>query len=322
MIDDAKTKTKRKNTKKKKQTDKRHKTTNRTSAEKHIKEKISGCEIWLSPPCIIGSKTNFIENDDQYRYSSSELKKILLNFKIGDRKITVSKEGHIFVESVDKSDAARIFNVIIALAFLKGIFFFAAREQELLFLEYSKDDPNIIDATWTGHTLHTSFNDYNRPNEFKYGLRIHEIPPQKLRSIIKKAFKVICDQKLAENLRLFTESFSHITNGEYAQSFIMSWSVIERKYSDMWKMILDKRDLDRDRYKKLTNSGQWTFDHILESLNLNDAISDYEYDRLIDLKRKRNKLYHGGKTISKEDACTCLQFAEDILKKEINPDTY
>ncbi len=50
-----------------------------------------------------------------------------------------------------------------------------------------------------------------------------------------------------------------------------------------------------------------------------EQINDNEYDLLMELKRKRNKFYHSGKSVSKEDAERCLDFIVTILDEKLKP---
>ncbi|MBN4046274.1 hypothetical protein JYT57_01200, partial [Nitrosarchaeum koreense] len=274
--------------------------------------------VHLFPPYVVGKKSRPSVPELLYGNSGFNQREKIFNLKINDCEIIVNKDGLIFVELENKADAVRVFNVIMALGILEGFPLFAVRERDLSVANYDKDDLTITEQQWHLQTIRTGLRDFNRPKDFYLGYQVKEIPIHQLRSIIQKAFEVDSNEKLTENLRLFTESFTHLENGEYAQSFIMSWSVIERKYSNMWKINLDERDLDHERYAKLTNSAQWSFDYVVEALNLNGRIDDQEYDFLMELKRKRNKMYHSGKIVSQEDAKRGLGFITNILKTEIS----
>ena len=77
--------------------------------------------------------------------------------------------------------------------------------------------------------------------------------------------------------------------------------------------------MDSQRLSKLTNSNYWTFDYILEVLALQDKIDEKSYDLLMELKSKRNKYYHNGKQITREDADRCLKYVVKSLVDRINP---
>lgn len=276
-----------------------------------------GFGVHLFPPYVVGKKTRPSVPELLYGHPGLTRRDKVFDMDINGCKIIVNKDGLIFVEFTNKSDAVRVFNVVMALGILEGYPLFAVRERDLSFAKYDHETMTVTEQQWHLQTIRATLRDSNRHNNSYLGYQVQEIPAGIIRSIIEKAFVVDTNEKLAENLRLFTEAFTHLENGEYAQSFIMAWSVIERKYSSIWKMTLDDLDLDHERYSKLTNSAQWSFDYIVEALSLNGEINDQEYDFLMELKRKRNKIYHNGKIVSHEDAKRCFSFISDILKTEI-----
>jgi len=284
-----------------------------------VEEKWDGYGVHFFPPVVIGKKST--PSVSQLLRGNNPLvtKGKAFDIKMDDHTIIVNKDGFIFVESKQKEEAIQILNVIMALGVLENFKLFAVREQDLTYGKYNKDDLTITEQQWHSQTIRAPLHDYNRSSDHFLGYQVLEISEEHLRDIINNVLKIKDNEKLTENLRLFAEAFTHLENSEYAQSFIMSWSVIERNYSNLWKIILDAKDFDNDRYSKLTNPGQWSFDYVIEALNLIGKIGDQEYDFLMELKRKRNKLYHSGKVVSHQDAERCLNFIRSLLQNEIKP---
>jgi len=107
-----------------------------------------------------------------------------------------------------------------------------------------------------------------------------------------EAEKLYPNLKAVEELRLFTESFTHFNESEYAQSFVLSWSIIERHLYELRTKKLAEMDLDEDRQSKLLNTVQWSTDYLIEVLSLSADISDLEYEAYGELKKKRNRFIH------------------------------
>ena len=145
------------------------------------------------------------------------------------------------------------------------------------------------------------------------------VNPETIQEALVNTGKLLEHEKLAEDMRLLNEGLTHFENSEFAPAFIMGWSVIERHYSDLWNKLLFQKNIDHERLSKLTNSSQWTIDYVLESLSLQDKIDENSYDLLMDLKRKRNKFYHNGKQIMRDDADRCLKYAMGLLGEKIKP---
>jgi len=51
---------------------------------------------------------------------------------------------------------------------------------------------------------------------------------------------------------------------------------------------------------------------------LDNKIDDNDYDLLMELKEKRNKFYHEGEHVAREDADRCLSLAKRIVNSKIS----
>lgn len=288
-----------------------------------VEQKWDGYGVHFFPPLVIGEKPKPTIHHILYGLDASiRFNEKAFDYVIDNKIIIVEKGGYIFAETKTKDEALKILNLIMALGNLQGELLFAVRELDVSNVNFDREKLILTGKQWHSQTIRSMLFEFTRPIDHYMGYPIKEISKEKLLLIIKQAFEVLKNEKLTENLRLYSEAFTHLKNSEYAQSFIMSWSIIERHYSDIWRKLLDDRDLDNDRFSKLTNTAQWSIDYILESLNLMEQINDNEYDLLMELKRKRNKFYHSGKIVSKEDAERCLDFIVIILDEKLKPIIY
>ncbi len=285
-----------------------------------VEQKWDGYGVHFFPPLVIGEKPKPTIHHILYGLDASiRFNEKAFDYVIDNKTIIVEKGGYIFVETKTKDEALKILNLIMALGNLQKELLFAVRELDVSNVNFDREKLTLTGKQWHSQTIRSMLFEFTRPIDHYMGYPIKEISKEKLLLIIKQAFEVLKNEKLTGNLRLYSEAFTHLKNSEYAQSFIMSWSIIERHYSDIWRKLLDDRDLDSDRFSKLTNTAQWSIDYILESLNLMEQINDNEYDVLMELKRKRNKFYHSGKIVSKEDAERCLDFIVIILDEKLKP---
>ena len=278
----------------------------------------SGFGVHFFPPLSIGEKPkltlNQYLNGNNYDFSLSNK---ILDTQFDNKIIILNKNGYLFIETLQKFDALKIFNLIMALGYFHDLPLFAVKEHELSAASYHRKSKNINAISWNMNSIRTYlFNEGFEKNLIEI-YKKRNVKKEKLEEILDDAKIIINNEKLSEELRLFNVSNTHLENSEYAQSFITSWSVIERYYSDLWRIKLDQKDIDDERLGKLTNSAQWGIDFILEVLNLNNEIDDNTYDLLMELKRKRNRFYHRGKQVAKEDAERCLSLAKRILESKI-----
>lgn len=281
-----------------------------------VHDTYDGFGIHFFPPIYIGIERKLtvekiiynIPNFIAYRHKAFDM-------KIGSQQIIVNNDGFVFVESKNKKQALKILNLIMACGVFYGLTLHAVREHELVMADYDRQSITLTTMQWDsetkrGHLLGIS-SLQNRHIE-----RI-VVRPETIREILSNTEKLLEYEKLATDMRLFNDGLTHFGNSEFAPSFIMGWSVIERHYSDLWNDVLSKKNIDQQRRAKLSNTGQLSMDNILEFLNLQHEIDENVYDLLMKLKQRRNKFYHGGKQVTKDDAMRCLKYVDRLLSEKI-----
>lgn len=285
-------------------------------------DKYDGFGVHLFPPMVIGSK--YKRSIDELIYNSSNLwinDDKVFDMMIGDNQSIVNKDGFIFVESKSKEDALKILNLIMAHGAFYGFPLHTVREQELVTANYNKQKLIVTDMGWNTETKRAYLLDDSFNSKYRSHNRKTEIKPDTMKEILSSTEKLLVHEKLSEEMRILNEGLTHFVNSEFAPSFIMSWSVMERHYYDLWSELLSQKNIDTERLSKLTNVNQWTIDYVLEVLNLQNKIDENSYDLLMELKRKRNKYYHSGKQVMKEDADRCLNYAMRLLVEKIQQHT-
>ncbi len=278
-----------------------------------------GFGVHLFPPIVIGSLhkrsiEELVYNTSNYQIRNNKA----FDMKICNKQIIVNKDGFIFVESNSKENALKILNLIMALGVFYKFPLHAVREYELVMANYDKQNLTVTNMQWNtetrrAHLMDDFFNPMYSGSNVKTNVKSDTI-----KEILSNTEKLLVHEKLSEDMRLLNEGLTHFINSEFAPSFIMGWSVIERHYSDLWNTFLYQKNIDHERLSKLNNLGQWTIDYILEVLSLQDKIDENSFDLLMELKRKRNKFYHNGKQVTKEDADRCLKCAMKLVVEKIN----
>ena len=281
-------------------------------------DEYAGFGIHFYPPITIGNERKRTIKEIIYNRSESQIyNNKVLDMRMGSNQIIVNGDGFIFVETENNNFALKILNLIMACGTFYGLNLHAVREHELVMVDYNKTHLVLTGMQWNSETRRSYLlEDHFNPKRIT--LARTSIKIEIIREILVNAGKLRGHEKLAEDMRLLNEGLTHFENSEFAPAFIMGWSVIERHYSDIWNNLLFQKNIDHERFSKLTNSGQWTIDFVLESLNLQDKIDENSYDLLMDLKRKRNKFYHNGKQIMKDDADRCLRYARMLLVDKIS----
>lgn len=243
-------------------------------------------------------------------------RKNVFNMKIDSHQIIVFDDGFVVVEA-EKKRALEILNLIMACGAFYDHKFYAVREHELAVVEYNKSS-----LTWVtirgGRGMRAPLFGFTSNPLDTHWLRT-TVKPETVQKILLKAEEILADKELAAELRLLNEGLTHFLNSEFAPSFIMGWTIIERYYHQFWKHLLNEKQIIKKRFDKLTDSGRWTFDFVLESLNLQGEIDNDLYKYLMDLKKKRNKFYHEGEPVTKNDAALCLNYAKRLIDYKNQP---
>jgi len=112
-------------------------------------------------------------------------------------------------------------------------------------------------------------------------------------------------------LRILLDSFTHLRNGEYSQSFILSWTIIEQFIEFQFEKLTTDRKLTRKRKKKLSRQ---TIDNKLEILNFSNFLADKYYSEIMELKKLRNKFMHRLVVIIKEDAKRSFYLSKALIQ--------
>ena len=118
------------------------------------------------------------------------------------------------------------------------------------------------------------------------------------------------DEKNSLLLRILLDSFTHLMNGEYSQSFILSWTIIEQFIEFQLEHLTTNRNLTQKRKKKLYRQ---TIDNKLEILNFSNFLINKDYLEIMELKKLRNKFMHGLVVIIKEDAKRSFYLSKALI---------
>lgn len=149
-----------------------------------------------------------------------------------------------------------------------------------------------------------------------------EISVNTIEEIIRRAEQTrTSDPKRRERIIFLLESWTHFVNGEFAQSFILSWLIIEKQINDLWEQQIDSqkkidyRDVDdddlelnkkiNDRFGKLKNHNLYVTDIKIEILKFLGVLTLDQYDQFMRFKDVRNDITHprkAHKEITSEEA--------------------
>ena len=276
-----------------------------------------GFGVHLFPPVVIGTEYKRDIEEIVRNSSSSSMGKVVIDLMIDNHKIVVFKDGFIFLEGNKKEYALKFFNLVMACGTFYDFVLYAAHKHELVEASYNKRGLYISSMAWDAHTMRTYL--VENINSWEHLQLAHTIKPETMKNILSTAEKILKHGKLADDVILLNEGRTHFFNFEFASSFVMSWTVVERHYSDLWNNLLDEINMTRSRKSKLSNSSHLIFSRIIKTLSQQNKIDKQSYKTLLRLKKKRNGFHHEGRPIAKDDASQCLSLATQILNDKMKP---
>jgi hypothetical protein len=142
---------------------------------------------------------------------------------------------------------------------------------------------------------------------------VPEISVNTIEEIIRSAEETRSnDANRKERIILLLESWTHISNCEFAQSFTLSWLIIEKRINDLWDRLINSQlkidypgleETDttlntkiKNRREKLENYNVYTTHIKIEVLKLLGVLTLEQYDQFMRFKDIRNGIVHPRKT--------------------------
>lgn len=288
----------------------------RPKEQKPPPPKLKGCGVYFYPPIWVGEfpKLTFRQRlRGDYLFPWLKYKKEF-DYSFGKYKLILNTDGFLSLNVERKETATAVFNTIMGTALMLGIQAFVVRESEIADVDIDPSSMTVGGRSMPLTTMRTMLSEQMFPGRFFLPYLRKSVSKEKLLEIIRKAERIFEHKDKVEQLRFLLEANTHFVNSEYAQSFTMSWIIIEKYIFALWEQFLKQRKVGGKRKDKLINPALWSVDDIIETLNLNGILNENEYKLLNELKKKRNNFIHKGKTISKEDATQCIDLGFNIVK--------
>lgn len=236
---------------------------------------------------------------------------------IGNQRLLVYRNGWLHLSPPRRDSAVRTFNTIFAIARLEGVECLPIKDSELGESNFNQETKSFTNWSYPGGTprFREAFEKLTAPRPPFSENPWTEVSDAKLAEILASLDRVRLDSDLVEDLGMWLEAAGYAESSEYAPAFVLSWIVIERSLSRIWKQRLRSSGLDEEREAKLLNPGSWDLDHVLESLNLLGLLDAQDYEDLMNLKGVRNKFVHRGKRIPVDAAKSSLTLAEKVVRE-------
>lgn len=280
-----------------------------------IPNTVSGLGTFFYPPLLVGKFNPNLKNQI-YGMEYNTLNENVIQKKFDDTTVEVSTGGLIMIETKSANQAEKILNTIMGTALILGIPLHSVRTSEIAGISFDVKKNQMTGTSWTESTkrmdlfwssTHLPYSRYRSDVRSRISIKDMEL-------ILKNAENIWKNKENSDMVRLLLGSFTHLDNGDFSQSFIMSWMIIEKNLYDLWRRKLlstgvSKRirdDLDR-----------WDVYRVLEVLHLDKIVSEDDYNDLKNLNRIRNDVIHEGYEVTEKQSKDCYKIAEKITEKEL-----
>ncbi|WOF15178.1 hypothetical protein F1737_00055 [Methanoplanus sp. FWC-SCC4] len=236
-------------------------------------------------------------------------------FSFGRKKGYFDKYGLVILQCTSEAETIKKLNLIFAISLIKGFPVLSVRNTEII---HSKiyEDREVLGQPLGGLKWHISHTKRFTPTNFQ-GQRKKGISLEKMYEIIQDFEKALDNQNLSNSLLSLIESYTHLHNKEYSQSYLYSWLIVEQYIKNRFEEIINQKNMSTERKGKFKDPDRWSSDIKIEFLNLYGSISDEEYEKLSKCNKKRNKFVHNGLQINKELAESLYDLSFKILETEL-----
>lgn len=233
-----------------------------------------------------------------------------------ERLVLVSQKGLLFIGEKERESCMKMMNEIFGTSLILGYDFDVVRPNDCGIAEASEKQvalrswqwPMSMSRNWQAGLEYGAVNEQTLKEAIK-------MPSERVREIISIAEKATKSPDNSNAIVFLGLAKAHHRNGEYTESFIMSWIIIERHLRGSILHFLENKGATRKRKDKISN---WNIDVVIELLFNLGQIPQDSYRLLMDLKNIRNEINHEGSVSSLNDATSCYEFAKAIVKENFD----
>lgn len=272
---------------------------------------IPGLSTYCYPPILVG-EFNPPFRDRVFGRERELLKMPVLVEDFQGDKLIVSKGGLIGITSTNKGHAEEVFNAFMGCALCIGLSLHSVKTHEMAETGFYKDTYVAQGFTWSESSLRMSQFSWVRSPVSVTRLQISE---DDLRLIVSALRELWANKRLLDNVRLLLGSYTLFSNQDFSQSFITSWSIIERYLYSLWAAKLEGPNITNGIRESLN---KWDVSRIIEILHLDNFLDEDDYVEMKYLQGVRNKTIHEGYRVPQKLSNRCLDLSFEIIRKQMN----
>lgn len=289
--------------------------------EESDSEESIGSGTYIYPPVWVGSVPE-MSFSEKVLQAPDNFAETVIEDSISGNKLSVQKDGFIYVDIGDPEKAIDMFNCIFAAGLFKG---------EVM---DSVKAGGVTDTT-DPESEHERFGIFSQlrkdltPSNSPAPLSQRTDPPRRgiinkddMISIISLAESIYKNNEEKQKASFLLQAYTHHRNNEFSQSYLFSWILIENHINHSLRSHLkDTREMSSTRVGKVIDSSNWGASNKIELAEIIGHINKSKYSELNSFRKKRNKLVHNMAEVDKKDSAEILNAAFEMLyKDDITPE--
>lgn len=279
-------------------------------------EYVEGYGTYFYPPIWLGTKPKLSLKDKilDRRLNTKNNDSLIRKYK--GRVLIIEKDGFIGIGEENKDTAIILLNEIMAISLLYDYEFHFIRENEIGPLSINPETLNFQSTQLQGPNKRTDLSEDRWKDLSDIPLYVRtEVPKKDLIEIIESAEKLIITDGISNLIIILLGAITHFYNREFSMSFLMSWTLIEKKivadyHSIIAEQIDKKKHDDKLKYRKFQ-----TIDDKIEILRITGKLDNEEYEKYMCLKKNRNQIIHEGARTDETEAKKSLDLSIQIIKE-------
>ena len=270
---------------------------------------------YIYPHVWVGSKLEHSFKDDlnEKMYARQRLHigfaETIVFEKVGNIHGLVTKEGLVAVTVEDNIAALQILNSFMSLLTLRGIPALAMRENELADLTLDPNTGKILGSQTPMTLPRMALADplFVRPRWQEERMSVLQV--DFVKEIWKEIARITKDHTSLDLLQIFGEVYTHFQRGEYPQTVLLAWTLVER-----WYASIREQARRPEKLKKGSRLHRVVEFDMLRTLEAEALIDSELASKMYQLRQLRGQVVHSFRTVNKEEAQTALTIATTILQ--------
>jgi hypothetical protein len=253
------------------------------------------------------------------RTYKARLNESLRTVTLGRTQVVVHRNGLLLARTTDYKVAHRIFETIFASAALLGLPFHSMRYAELAEARTDPQEGKVNAWSYPLETLRTRqiqelWNPWNVPLSTRPVVLL-----ETLDEILKLAGIIYSQSVARRDCIILSEASTSFREGDHLQTFVWSWTLLERILSREWSAHLLGQNPPADKGRKdvAGDSSRWTIGTVLRGLRASGRLSGEDYQCLTRWQSKRNGIIHRGEVVTQEEAGRLLLFVTARVRASI-----